>query len=116
MFYTDTIGTEMVAVLIFYINENLDSHPLKQLRSENIETLSVELCLKKSKPLYLCGVYRPPGGGDLQNTANACTHLVHCPEKLPRKKKFLLWGILIVTCFQSMLFFPKLKTYSPLFL
>ena len=42
--------------VLFYINENLDSHPLKHLQCENIESLWVKLCLKKSKPLYLCVV------------------------------------------------------------
>ena len=76
--------------VLFYINENLDSHPLKHLQCENIESLWVKLCLKKSKPLYLCGVYRPPGGSDLQSTENVCTHLVRCIEKLPRKKVFIM--------------------------
>ena len=102
--------------VLFYINENLDSHPLKHLQCENIESLWVKLCLKKSKPLYLCGVYKPPGGSDFQSTENVCTHLVRCIQKLPRKKKFLLCGILSVTCFQSMLCLPKLKTYAQVFL
>ena len=58
-------------------------YPLKHLQSENIESLWVKLYLKKSKALYLCGVYWPPGGSDLQSTENVCTHLVHCFEKFP---------------------------------
>ena len=70
----------------------MDSHPLKHLQCENIESLWVKLCLKKSKPLYLCGVYRPPGGSDLQSTENVCTHLVSCIEKLPQKEEVFIMG------------------------
>ena len=45
MLYTDTIGTNGGGVL-FYINENLDSHPLKHLQCENIESLWVKLSEK----------------------------------------------------------------------
>ena len=75
-----------------------------------------ETVSEKSKALYLCGVYMTPGGSDLQSTENVCTHLVHCLEKLPQKEEVFIMGDLIVTCFQSMLFLPKLKTYAPLFL
>ena len=70
----------------------MDSHPLKRLQCENIESLWVKLCLKKSKPLYLCGVYGPPGGSDLQSTENVCTHLARCLGKLPQKEEVFIMG------------------------
>ena len=70
----------------------MDSHPLKHIQCENIESLWVKLCLKKSKPLYLCGVYRPAGGSDLQSTENICTRLFRCLEKLPQKEEVFITG------------------------
>ncbi|XP_057295887.1 uncharacterized protein LOC130624320 [Hydractinia symbiolongicarpus] len=78
-------------VLIF-VNENLDSHLLKHLYFENVESLWVKVCLKKTKPIYVCGVYRPPGGSDLQSTENLCTHFKQCFNKFPKEKEVFILG------------------------
>jgi exonuclease III len=78
--------------VLLYVNENLDSRPLKHLQTENIESIWVKVCLKKSKPIYLCGVYRPPGGSDLLSTENLCTHFNDCFSKLPKQNETFILG------------------------
>ena len=66
--------------VLFYINEQLESHPLKHLSDSNYESLWIKVYLSKTKPIFLSVVYRPPSNGsDLDST-------------LPRSNKVFICG------------------------
>ena len=68
--------------VFFYVNEQLESHPLKHLSDSNYESLWIKVCLSKTKPIFHSVVYRPPSNGsDLDSiyiyTENLCTYLLN---------------------------------------
>ena len=56
--------------VLLYINNNMESYPLKCLDSLENDSIWVKVCLKKVKPIYLCVDYRPPATNvsDLEST------------------------------------------------
>ena len=79
--------------VLFFVSDLLESHPLKHLCNKNTEALWVKICLKKSKPLFIAGVYRPPSrGSQLESTENICTYLTNSIRKLPDQGEFFILG------------------------
>ena len=86
------IATDMVGVY-FYVNEQLENHPLKHLSDSNYESLWIKVCLSKTKPIFLSVVYRPPSNGsDLDSTENLCAYLKQCEKQLPRSNEVFTCG------------------------
>ena len=80
--------------VLFYVNEQLESHPLKHLTDLNIESIWIKVCLKKSKPIFLSVVYRPPASNDsdLESTDRICAYLKQCCLKLTQEKECFILG------------------------
>ena len=79
--------------VLFYVNEQLESHPLKHLSDSNYESLWIKVCLSKTKPIFLSVVYRPPSNGsDLDSTENLCAYLKQCEKQLPRSNEVFICG------------------------
>ena len=80
--------------MYFYVNEQLESHPLKHLSDSNYESLWIKVCLSKTKPIFLSVVYRPPSNGsDLDSTENLCAYyLKQCKKQLPQSNEVFICG------------------------
>ena len=77
----------------FYVNEQLESHPLKHLSDCNYESLCIKVCLSKTKPIFLSVIYRPPSNGsDLDSTENLCAYLKRCEKQLTRSNEVFICG------------------------
>ena len=75
--------------VLFYINEQLESHPLKHLSDSNYESLWIKVYLSKTKPIFLSVVYRPPSNGsDLDSTENLCSYLKQCENNFLEVMRF----------------------------
>ena len=79
--------------VLFYVNNQLESHLLKHLTDSKYESLWIKVCLDKTKPIFLSVVYRPPSkGSDLESTDQLCAYLKECDSKLPRIKEVFICG------------------------
>ena len=80
--------------VLFYVNEQLESHLLKHQNISDHEALWIKVCLKKTKPLFLCVVYRPPAStvSALDTTSNLCSYLENCVKNLPQEKEVFILG------------------------
>ena len=79
-------------VLVF-VNEDIESHPLKHLTNSKHESLWLKVSLKKTKPIFFAVVYRPPSkSSDLDNTDQLCTYLEQCVQKLPQQNEVFICG------------------------
>ena len=55
--------------------------------------IEIEVCLDKTKPIFLSVVYRPPSkGSDLESTDQLCAYLKEFDSKLPQIKKVFICG------------------------
>ena len=79
--------------VLFYVNNQLESHLLKHLTDSKYESLWIKVCLDKTKPIFLSVVYRPPSkGSDLESTDQLCAYLKECDSKLPQIKEVFICG------------------------
>ena len=79
--------------VLFYVNNQLESHLLKHLTDSKYESLWIKVCLDKTKPIFLSVVYRPPSkGSDLESTDQLCAYLKECYSKLPQIKEVFICG------------------------
>ena len=79
--------------VLFYVNNQLESHLLKHLTDSKYESLWIKVCLDKTKPIFLSVVYRPPSkGSDLESTDKLCAYLKECDSKLPQIKEVFICG------------------------
>ena len=75
--------------ILFYVNDQLESHLLKYLTDSKHESLWIKVCLDKTKPILFSAVYRPHSGSDLERTDNLCAYLEQCDKKnFLEKKRF----------------------------
>ena len=79
--------------VLFYVNNQLESHLLKHLTDSKYESLWIKVCLDKAKPIFLSVVYRPPSKcSDLESTDQLCGYLKECDSKLPQIKEVFICG------------------------
>ena len=79
--------------VLFYVNNQLESHLLKHLTDSKYESLWIKVCLDETKPIFLSVVYRPPSkGSDLESTDQLCAYLKECDSKLPQIKEVFICG------------------------
>ena len=79
--------------VLFYVNNQLESHLFKHLTDSKYESLWIKVCLDKTKPIFLSVVYRPPSkGSDLESTDQLCAYLKECDSKLPQIKEVFICG------------------------
>lgn len=79
--------------VLIYAIDTLPTKKLSHLSKDNIESIWIEVKLKKSSPIFLCSIYRPPAKGkDLVMVERLSRYIKDCLKNLPKNPEVFILG------------------------
>ena len=77
---------------LIYYSESLNVKKNPRLTSKAHESLWAELRFKKSKPLYVCSLYRPPCSKAIEDTKNYTKYISSCFDNIQKGSEVFILG------------------------
>ena len=79
--------------VIIYVADSLESYPIDEFYNKDIEALWTKICLRRSKPLVIGAIYRPPGKGkDLVKMGEIMSYMSEIKSKLDVNQEVHICG------------------------
>ncbi|XP_057316787.1 uncharacterized protein LOC130657807 [Hydractinia symbiolongicarpus] len=79
--------------VVIYAIDTLPTKKLSHLSKDSIESIWIEVILKKSFPIFLCSIYRPPAKGkDLVMVERLSRYIKDCLKNLPKNPEVFILG------------------------
>ena len=79
--------------VIIYVADSLESYPIDEFYNKDIEALWTKICLRRSKPLVIGTIYRPPGKGkDLVKMGEIMSYMSEIKSKLDVNQEVHICG------------------------
>ena len=77
---------------IIYCSKNITAKKNTRLSSKKHEAVWVEVRFKKSKPIYVCSLYRPPSSKAIEHTEDYTKYLSSCIDNLQKNSEVFILG------------------------
>ena len=77
---------------LIYYSKSLDVKRNTRLTKKSYESLWVEVRFKKSKPIYICSLYRPPCSKAIEDTTRYTRYLFSCFDNLQKDSEVFILG------------------------
>ena len=76
-----------------YVSDRIEAYQMNELEDQNREAVWVKVCFKRSKPIVIGSVYRPPGKGkDLQMMEELQDYLENIHRRLGQGQELHIFG------------------------
>ena len=77
---------------IIYCSKNLQTKKNNRLSSKKFESVWVEVRFKKTKPIYVCSLYRPPSTKAMEHTESYTQYISTCFDNLQKNSEVFILG------------------------
>jgi len=98
-------GNQYGGGVLIYVSEALESFKMDELEEEHIEGVWAKICLRRSTPIVVGSIYRPPrSGSDLRDMEVLHAYLDQVKLKLRKTKEIYIFGDLNCNMLRKMAF------------